>query len=104
MEYDITPPATPDDDLVETSLEATHSSFQVSARPVIAMGASAETESVPLPRSYGTESLTLLARDPHTIFAFWDIDWNTAFRHLAPPERKVHLRLLDTKSNVASTL
>lgn len=50
-----------------------------------------------MPRSYGTETLSLLARDPHTVFAFWDIDWNAAFRGLAAKERKVHLRLLNSE-------
>src|SRR4029077_4935369 len=35
--------------------------------------------------------------DPHTVFAFWDIDWNGAFLGLAAKERKVHLRLLDSE-------
>ncbi len=57
---------------------------------------SPDEEALHLPRSYGTETLSLLARDPHTVFAFWDIDWNAAFRGLASNERKVHLRLLDS--------
>ncbi|MDQ2918785.1 MAG: DUF4912 domain-containing protein [Verrucomicrobiota bacterium] len=51
-------------------------------------------ESLGLPRSYGTQTLTLMARDPHNLFAYWDIDWPTAFREQEPQDRKVHLRLL----------
>ncbi|MGI9086411.1 MAG: DUF4912 domain-containing protein [Chthoniobacterales bacterium] len=91
MKFETTPPASADDPGADAG-----SSFQISARPVVA-GVTAEPDEADapqLPRSYGTESLSLLARDPRTIFAFWDIDWNKAFRGLAPKARKVHLRLL----------
>jgi hypothetical protein len=106
MKSEFITPTAPDGDPVDISLAGAGSSFQISARPVIATATilTTEPETAALPRSYGTESLTLLARDPHTIFAFWDIDWNAAFRGLTPPERKVHLRLLDTKGREASTV
>ena len=33
-----------------------------------------------------------LARDPHTIFACWSVDWEAVFVEGAPPDRQVHLR------------
>lgn len=78
-------PARPDD-----------GSFTVSSEPVIAErahGGDAETSSE-LPRSYGAELLYLLPRDPHSLFAYWDIDWERAFSDGTPPERKVYLRIL----------
>lgn len=80
------------------------SSFQISTRPVIERSQVEADDSgfAKLPRSYGTETLTLLARDPHTIFAFWDIDWNAALRGLPPKTRAVHLRLLDIDGVEAS--
>ena len=47
-----------------------------------------------LPRSYGGAFLFALARDPHTIFVYWDIDWGTVFGTTPPIDRKVHLRVL----------
>lgn len=47
-----------------------------------------------LPRSYGGSFLFAIARDPHTLFIYWDIDWAAIFRDAAPADRKVHLRVL----------
>src|SRR6476659_3167119 len=47
-----------------------------------------------LPRSYGGAFLFAIARDPHTIFAYWDIDWPAIFGDTPPADRKVHLRAL----------
>lgn len=81
--------AEPDDD----------STFRVSASPVVengnghaaveAMGAA----EAGLPSSYGSQSLYLMARDPHSLFVYWDIDWAETFREQKPRDRKVHLRV-----------
>jgi hypothetical protein len=34
-----------------------------------------------------------MARDPHSLFAYWDIDWTEVFRTQTPRDRKVHLRV-----------
>lgn len=47
-----------------------------------------------LPRSYGGAFLFAIARDPHMVFAYWDIDWPTLFGGTPPADRKVHLRVL----------
>jgi len=47
-----------------------------------------------LPRSYGGAFLFAIARDPHTLFAFWDIDWPTVFGDAPPTDQKAHLRVL----------
>src|SRR4051812_832925 len=47
-----------------------------------------------LPRSYGGSFLFAIARDPHTLFVYWDIDWATVFGENPPPDRKAHLRVL----------
>ncbi|HEX8899236.1 MAG TPA: DUF4912 domain-containing protein [Chthoniobacterales bacterium] len=47
-----------------------------------------------LPRSYGGAFLFAIARDPRTIFVYWDIDWPAVFGEAAPVDRKVHLRVL----------
>ena len=47
-----------------------------------------------LPRSYGGAFLFAIARDPHTIFAYWDIDWPEVFGDNPPADHKVCLRAL----------
>ncbi|MDP9099351.1 MAG: DUF4912 domain-containing protein [Verrucomicrobiota bacterium] len=44
-----------------------------------------------LPRSYGRPVLFGIARDPHTLFAYWEIDWPVVFGSNPPADRKVHL-------------
>lgn len=78
-----------------------NSVFQVSSEPVVPAGdGPAEHDSrkkdADLPTSYGTPILCLIPRDPQSLFAYWDIDWNEAFRDRAPADRKVYLRLLNT--------
>lgn len=78
--------------------------FQVSSEPVIAEQASLPDPTGHVPHSYGSESLHLLASDPQTIFAFWDLDWNAAFGGPAPAERKVHLRILNSDDVAEATV
>ena len=47
-----------------------------------------------LPRSYGGAFLFAIARDPHTLFVYWDIDWPAVFGEAPPTDRKAHLRVL----------
>jgi hypothetical protein len=37
--------------------------------------------------------LFAIARDPHTVFAYWIIDWSSIFENTAPVDRQVHLRV-----------
>ena len=46
-----------------------------------------------LPRSYGHPLLVAIARDPHTLFVYWDLDWPAIFGDRPPSDRKVHLRV-----------
>jgi hypothetical protein len=49
-------------------------------------------EVIELPRVYGAPLLFAIARDPHTVFAYWIIDWSSIFENTAPVDRQVHLR------------
>ena len=52
------------------------------------------TEAARLPASYGTERLFLTARDPHWLYAHWDFNTTTQFRHNAKSaDRHLILRL-----------
>ena len=63
--------------------------FALSQDPVTAQGPAPEVPAgtVPapayehlgeLPATYGTQSVYLVAYDPHQLFAYWDIDWKSA--------------------------
>lgn len=76
--------------------------FVLSSQPIVELeqrapspGASRDYEYLgELPRSYGGAFLFAIARDPHTLFAYWDIDWAEVFGDNPPADRKVHLRVL----------
>ena len=74
--------------------------FILSSQPIVpleqrATGALSDYENLgELPRSYGGAFLFAIARDPHTLFVYWDIDWATTFGDTPPADRKVHLRVL----------
>lgn len=65
--------------------------FELSSAPLVDDEASSEGGG--LPRSTTGPMLCLMARDPHTLFAYWDIDWTDAFGAAPPTDRKVHLRI-----------
>ncbi len=50
-------------------------------------------EVVELPRVYGAPFLFVIARDPRTLFAYWNVDWSSIFENTAPVDRQVHLRV-----------
>jgi hypothetical protein len=47
-----------------------------------------------LPRSYDAPLLVAVARDPRTLFAYWDVDWPSIFGDAQPRERAVYLRVI----------
>jgi hypothetical protein len=78
-------------------------SFVLSSRPVVPLeqrgpspgSAPRDYENLgELPGSYGGAFLFVIARDPHTLFAYWDIDWADVFGDNPPADRKAHLRVL----------
>jgi hypothetical protein len=71
--------------------------FHISRKPVVPL---AETEELHdlgnglgLPRFHGSPRLLAIARDPWTIFAYWNVDWPSIFKNAAPVDRQVHLRI-----------
>lgn len=46
-----------------------------------------------LSRLPGSPRLLAVARDPWTVFAYWDIDWPSLFKNATPVDRQVHLRI-----------
>src|SRR4051794_13675576 len=46
--------------------------------------------------------LIAVARDPHTLFVYWHVDWPKAFAEDAPAEKRVQLRI--TGDSEATTI
>jgi hypothetical protein len=72
--------------------------FRISDVPVVRSesepdGGINELGNVTLPPVYGGPVLVAIARDPRTIFLYWNIDWPTLFAKMAPVDRQVHLRV-----------
>lgn len=107
MDFELTS-STRRTDSAAVSEDSGQPAFEIANQPLIpATRGDEHVEEVPereLPRSYGTESLSLMVRDPRTLFAYWDIDWEAAFRDGAPADRKVHLRILNANGSEHSQL
>jgi hypothetical protein len=87
----------------EHSRQSDDAVFALSNRPIVARelqeqssrGRSRDYENLgELPRFYGRPVLFGIARDPHMLFVYWEIDWKRAFGDKQPADRKVHLRVI----------
>jgi hypothetical protein len=73
--------------------------YRVSNGPVVRLARSDTklpsdlADAIELPRVYGAPLLFAIARDPRTLFVYWNIDWSTIFESRAPVDRQVHLRI-----------
>jgi hypothetical protein len=71
--------------------------FVVSNRPLVPEEARKQTSSDDyenlgeLPNSYGQPILFGMARDPQTLFVYWEIDWKKLFADKPPVDRKAYL-------------
>lgn len=84
----------------ENVTSAADSSFRISSSPVVDSQENRTGEAevfADLPRSYGQSIVFAMARDPETLFVYWDINWPQVFAAAAPANRKVYLRLQDDK-------
>jgi Domain of unknown function (DUF4912) len=71
--------------------------FHISGKPVVPLAedeqSHASSNGLELPRFHGPPRLLAIARDPWTIFAYWNVDWPSIFKNAAPIDRQVHLRV-----------
>jgi hypothetical protein len=56
-----------------------------------------------LPASYGTDLLYIIARDPATLFLYWDLNWTRLFAQAGLSPRQVHLRIFREDGLVEGT-
>jgi hypothetical protein len=103
MEVHDLPNLAGDEALQDNGEQSGGAAFILSNRPLVSLelheqsshGPSRDYENLgELPRTYGRPVLFGIARDPHTLFAYWEIDWKGAFGDKPPTDRKVHLRVI----------
>ena len=46
-----------------------------------------------LPASYDMDLLYVIARDPKSLFVYWDLNWRRLFLRAGLSARQVHLRI-----------
>lgn len=83
--------------------------FHISDRPVVLSEAEParvvrELDNIGLRRVHGMPVLVAVARDPHTIFLYWSIDWPALFADTVPADRQVHLRVYQVESGEQQSL
>jgi hypothetical protein len=90
-----------DDAMQENGEESGGAVFILSNRPLVQVESQDQAPHArdyenlgELPRSYGRPVLFGIARDPHTLFAYWEIDWPGVFGNRPPADRKVYLRVI----------
>src|SRR6266481_3022640 len=71
--------------------------FRISREPVVHVASNDQPndvgDNVGLPSEPGVRILFVIARDPRTIFASWNIDWVSLFEKIVPVDRQVQLRV-----------
>jgi hypothetical protein len=71
--------------------------FHISTKPVVPLAESGESHALSNglepSRFSGSPRLFAIARDPWTIFAYWNVNWPSIFKNAAPIDRQVHLRV-----------
>ena len=86
------------------------SEFGLSSPPVETSGPAGENAGETrdfelLPRAYGIPFICALARNPTSLFVYWEIDWPALFKRTAPRNRQVHLRLQKSDgTEISSTM
>jgi hypothetical protein len=109
--FNATAPAADDMEEPETSAanDAAKSAggFHVSDEAVVranrAAAARDESSSDGLPAFYGTDLLYVIARDPKSLFLYWDLNWTPLFAHAGLSSRQVHLRVYRADGSIEGT-
>jgi hypothetical protein len=83
--------------------------YRISNGPVVRLAKSDSElpadllDAIELPRVYGAPLLFAIARDPRTVFVYWNIDWTSIFEKSAPVDRQVHLRVYRSDESEEAT-
>jgi hypothetical protein len=88
----------PSNDSTRSSRQPSLTDFRLSGGPIAYLSEEQEaeadlTELSRLPRVYGEPILFAIARDPRTLFTYWNVDWPSVFAKGEPVDRQVYLRV-----------
>ena len=90
--------------------EAAHG-FRVSDQPVVEPNRPVEQPSAEtsaglgeLPSTYGRDLLYVIARDPKSLFLYWDLDWTKLFAQAGVSARQVHVRVFREDGSAEATM
>ena len=81
---------------------ATGNGFQISPEPVVQTTHDPQAGDE-LPASYGMDMLYAIARDPGTLFVYWDLSWPRLFERAGVSPRPVHLRTYREDGSIEET-
>lgn len=74
--------------------DSTSTGFRIADGPVVDQSPETTSDPGALPHFHGPPLLFAIARDPRTLFTYWNIDWPAAFGAEPPQDRQVYLRVL----------
>jgi len=75
--------------------------FQISDRPVITDDRIESEPAEGLPTTYGSDLLYVIARDPSSLFVYWDLNWRRLFQKAGISPRAIHLRTYRADETIA---
>lgn len=77
--------------------------FQISDRPLDGNDRAESEITKSLPATYGTDLLYVIARDPASLFVYWDLNWKRAFEAAGISPHAIHLRTYRTDGSIEDT-
>src|SRR6476659_2569124 len=79
------------------------SGFQLVQDPIVPSCEAAAAPDEEMPATYGTDRVYAIARDPGSLFVYWDVNWPRLFASAGLSSRAVHLRVYRGDGRVDST-
>jgi len=79
------------------------SGFQLVQDPIVPSREAAAAPDAEMPATYGTDRVCAIARDPGSLFVYWDVNWPRLFALAGLSSRPVHLRVYRGDGKVDST-
>ena len=79
------------------------SGFQLVQDPIVPSREAAAVPDEEMPATYGTDRVCAIARDPGSLFVYWDVNWPRLFALAGLSSRPVHLRVYRGDGKVDST-
>lgn len=77
--------------------------FRISDEPLVRSKGGPATENGALPAPHDTDLLYVIARDPKSLFIYWDLNWKRVFAQAGLSPCEVHLRIYREDGSVEGT-